>query len=208
MVAGTVNCGSFAQVGESQLQRLRDHPVDGEAVGLGIDRRGPRQVLAHKEDVDGGDPGIEVADRRFQVFRPVVVQDHGPLAGDGGAVRGFELGGGRRGQECEDLTPVWLHRSYRLIYWGRRVQAWRVFRRDRGEGARMARQGRLKGGCSQDWLPHKFFAECRVLGKPSDIGPGGLSYRVSVTLVRVRGLSGSRPFWSARQAAKICAGTM
>lgn len=31
---------------------------------------------------------------------------------------------------------------------------------------------------------------------------------VRVTLVMVRGLSGSRPFWSARQAAKNCAGMM
>ena len=29
-----------------------------------------------------------------------------------------------------------------------------------------------------------------------------------MTLVSVRGLSGSRPLWTARQAAKICAGTM
>ena len=33
-------------------------------------------------------------------------------------------------------------------------------------------------------------------------------YSVSVTLLMVRGWSGSWPFWTARQAAKSCAGTM
>ena len=33
-------------------------------------------------------------------------------------------------------------------------------------------------------------------------------YSVSVTLRKVRGWSGFRPFWTARLAAKICAGTM
>ena len=36
----------------------------------------------------------------------------------------------------------------------------------------------------------------------------GKHQSVSVTLLRVRGRSGLRPFWYARDAAKSCAGTM
>jgi hypothetical protein len=70
-------------------------------------------MLADEERVDGGDPGIEVVARGFEVLRTVVMKDHGPLAGDGhGVVGGVELGGGRGGQEGgEELAAIVGHRT-------------------------------------------------------------------------------------------------
>ena len=161
-VAGTVCCGSFCRSARRHLQRFGNQARQVQAVCRGVDGRRAGKVLANEKGVDRRHPAIEVFDRSLQILGTVVVQDHGPLAGDRGAVRALDLSGCRRGQKrSEDLTPVCLHRSYSLIY---------------RDGARKRR-------------------------------PRKRRYRVSVTLVSVRGLSGSRPLCAARQAAKICAGT-
>ncbi len=67
-----------------------------EAVGGGVDGGGAREVLAHEEGVDGGDPGIEVLDGSFEVLGTVVVEDQGPLAGDGDPVGRGEFVGRRQ----------------------------------------------------------------------------------------------------------------
>ena len=96
------------EVGEGHLERLGDQAGEVEAVGGGIDRGGAGKVLANEEGVDGGDPGVEVLEGSFQILRTVVVEDHGPLAGDGGAVRAFELGGGGRGQKVRRFDAGWV----------------------------------------------------------------------------------------------------
>ena len=73
-------------------------------------------MLAHEEGIHRGDPAVKVADRRFQVLRPIVVEDHRTLAGDRGALGALACFSRRGGQECgQNLTPVGLHRTHSLI---------------------------------------------------------------------------------------------
>ncbi len=54
----------------------------------------------------------------------------------------------------------------------------------------------------EDLFSFWFMRLCGRIARPDN------NYNVRVTLCRVRGWSGSKPLRAARQAAKICAGTM
>ncbi len=90
--------GELLELREGDFGRLGDHAVDGEAVGRGVDRGGARKMLAHKEGVYRGDPGIEVLDGRLEILRAVVMKDEGTLAGDRDPVGRGEFSGCRRGE--------------------------------------------------------------------------------------------------------------
>src|ERR1019366_6942221 len=100
--------------GSFGVKKARPLPVHSSVAG---------KVLADEKGVDRRHPVVEIFDRSFQIFGAIVVQDHGPLAGDGAAVGGFDMAGCRGGQKrSEDLTPVGLHRAYRLLHTGWSVQ--------------------------------------------------------------------------------------
>src|ERR1019366_3172791 len=89
---------------------------DIEPVGCGVNSGWAGKVLPNEKRVDWRDPAIEIFDGCFQILRTVVVQDRGPLAGDRGSVRAFDLACRGRGQKgSEDLTPVWLHGLFSLL---------------------------------------------------------------------------------------------
>src|ERR1035438_5943683 len=81
----------------------------GKPVRGSVDR-GTRNVLPHEEGIDGRKKGVEIPQRCLQVLGPVVVQDHGPLAGNRYVVSRMDLRGGRRGQQGrKQLPPICAH---------------------------------------------------------------------------------------------------
>src|SRR5581483_4581952 len=102
------------QIRQRDLARIRNHAGERNLIRVRIERLRPRNVLADKKRIHRHHPGSVILARRFQVVRPVVVQDHGPFARNGGSAGGLRIGGGgRRGaggeKSREYLAAVGVH---------------------------------------------------------------------------------------------------